>query len=1350
MFVVGGVSAFKEGSTVVGGGGFIAYAVDDKEPEPGANVGFNATTLFPPEEMVGEYANYGFGTRVGVSTQGIVVICADVTDEVQPMGVYPDACFFYTRSLVPGTEPWVLSHIVNATYTAAQSGLSWLVGEGFGAALLVPDDDPIVIVGHIGAGSYSGAIYTYVRDGGGPGVWGYAKSAEKTGLFYEGPIPASGLGGSLAYHADDKLLAVGAPVTRILSVNNRGIVGLYYKTGSGMSTQWVYNTTILPPGGGIGFGGIVLQFGTTLTLAYAPDLEPYGLSLMSGMPNALQGRGTVATYFYNETSTEWVWESMLSLGQGTTGDFFGVALAASNDKVLIGAPGAQTFNGVAYLFRRLLPGPEYVYNDTVHGSGTGRGGEGEVPTGGGDLAADESVGPKLFTQGKPPYVNYEIIKEMNKPPGYYQEINPTVTADDVSTTPGFVGSSVTLRDDVGLAVVGAPLLQIDSDVLGGIMAFEATAEVDPSSSLADVDLGPRVAGDGADDWGITVATRSFSRVVRRLGGDRVILAVFGPFPGVPAANLAGAAVANALGMGRPVDEMPIGVQYVGFEEGVFNAPTGRYRVGSDSFNEEGFYVYSVLAGPEGTDVGNLTVVGAARAVVVEVVPGLLSGSDSLVWGESGLVPEASGLGVRDTFEIYMQARDAYGNNVTAPESLGLGPDLTMVGSGVLVDDWDVEEVMPDSGLFRISYVPRDPGTYTLTLTLDEQLVLSKQVSILARCRPGTFAQTSTGPCVVCDPGSYSDTVNAAACTSCPGFTTTTSINSTSIESCLCTSGFYSFQGPGTECTACFPLATCAGGTEAPVPQPGVYQVDAETFIVCEPEAACVGGAGSPCAPGYSGFGCGVCTVDYYRIDGKCVRCPSSPGWVFGGLLALVLVACLAFVGVSVVVARRTTKDGKSRHTVWSMASVGAGITYLQILSLLGGLNVQWPSSVSRVLLSFSLVNFNIELFAPECSVSSAYGSKYLFLAGIPLLLLGTMGLIFGVVNVVVWVARALGKGDAVWDSAQLSFFNRKTSVATVLTALPFMYISVTRSTLAHFNCVKREDGKWYLAGIPGERCFSSGWFDLLPVAILATLVYVVGIPALFSGILWVRRNRLDRASSLVRYGTLYRLYVDRLFFWELVQTGKKLLLVVFQLFFSTEILFQLVLLVALFSVSSLVQVSIRPFYRALHNQLEMALNISVWAVLFCGSLFYSERIPESGPGRDVVIALTLVIIFGSMCILFMTAMREVILMYSLYQAGGDPRAIPAFQRDDVDDALRAWLARGNRDSALNSVQDLEAFEHFVGARLGLLSSVGGGGGVVLDDVECFEEKGVFADEDVEDVEDVDVDVLEGGDESTSS
>ncbi len=50
--------------------------------------------------------------------------------------------------------------------------------------------------------------------------------------------------------------------------------------------------------------------------------------------------------------------------------------------------------------------------------------------------------------------------------------------------------------------------------------------------------------------------------------------------------------------------------------------------------------------------------------------------------------------------------------------------------------------------------------------------------------------------------------------------------------------------------------------------------------------------------------------------------------------------------------------------------------FLQVLSMFAGFGFDWPPFIKAIFNAFSLLNFNFELLAPECSLSVNFETKW--------------------------------------------------------------------------------------------------------------------------------------------------------------------------------------------------------------------------------------------------------------------------------------------------------------------------------------------------------------------------------------
>ncbi|KAG9394630.1 Periplasmic binding protein [Carpediemonas membranifera] len=243
--------------------------------------------------------------------------------------------------------------------------------------------------------------------------------------------------------------------------------------------------------------------------------------------------------------------------------------------------------------------------------------------------------------------------------------------------------------------------------------------------------------------------------------------------------------------------------------------------------------------------------------------------------------------------------------------------------------------------------------------------------------PSGYYQDRDGSsyCVQCDTFSYSSEAGATECVACPDNSmVTVSDGATSLAQCMCRGGYFG-NASIEACTACPDGATCCKdasclyGVVDPLPQPGYYKYDRDTFLACIPADACLGSvaqygddvtadedAANRCEEGYDDFLCGSCTTTYYRADNMCNRCTGSALMdVIRGLGLLVGTFVVAFVVMVVSTMMQMT-----------MPLLDIALDFFNLCTILSFVDINWPSRFYSLFSFTGIFTLNIEFFAPAC------------------------------------------------------------------------------------------------------------------------------------------------------------------------------------------------------------------------------------------------------------------------------------------------------------------------------------------------------------------------------------------------
>lgn len=134
----------------------------------------------------------------------------------------------------------------------------------------------------------------------------------------------------------------------------------------------------------------------------------------------------------------------------------------------------------------------------------------------------------------------------------------------------------------------------------------------------------------------------------------------------------------------------------------------------------------------------------------------------------------------------------------------------------------------------------------------------------------------------------------------------------------------------------------------------------------------------PSAPlrcSYTDVRCSKCDKGFYRISGKCEKCPDQLWLVYTGLVVLLFVV----IGLAYFLNKRGV----------NLSLMAIGIDYAQVVSLFARARIRWPEELLKLFRFLSIFNLNIEITAPEClSPNISYPTKWYFIEGLPLFTFG--------------------------------------------------------------------------------------------------------------------------------------------------------------------------------------------------------------------------------------------------------------------------------------------------------------------------------------------------------------------------
>ena len=428
----------------------------------------------------------------------------------------------------------------------------------------------------------------------------------------------------------------------------------------------------------------------------------------------------------------------------------------------------------------------------------------------------------------------------------------------------------------------------------------------------------------------------------------------------------------------------------------------------------------------------------------------------------------------------------------------------------------------------------------------------------------------------------------------------------------CAPNSYNLEA-GVSCEECPEEAQCLGNFTI-LPKAGYWRASNSTdrFFACLHEKACKGYPDSmnltgECAEGYEGNKCETCTEGYFRWSRvRCSKCPSS-SMSFLGQLGI-WAAVLLLIGVLI----KSTTSNATQLKIF--------LNYLQLVMLFDSFHLSWPELMLNLFNAQEAVGgFPESLFSFSClyedeSELQTYSRKLIVLSFLlPLLVF---------ISCCVWLGVAACKRSIVAV--------RNNMVASGIVVFFTGFPSVMRVLLGVLHCEEVLPGEYWVVGL-NLRCWQSSHYTYaFGLALPCLLLWGVAVPAVI--FLFLTRQRTS-ADYSIRYGFLTTGYRTDRFYWEYVVIYRKLLIIVFIVFFSQVSLFLQVLSTLGVLLGSIIfQDLLRPYSLPALNSFELRSLLVAAFTLYSGLFFYSETVGEAGKLIIFALVSILNVAFTFLCL----------------------------------------------------------------------------------------------------------------------
>ncbi|MDP2324038.1 MAG: hypothetical protein Q8N51_08415, partial [Gammaproteobacteria bacterium] len=256
----------------------------------------------------------------------------------------------------------------------------------------------------------------------------------------------------------------------------------------------------------------------------------------------------------------------------------------------------------------------------------------------------------------------------------------------------------------------------------------------------------------------------------------------------------------------------------------------------------------------------------------------------------------------------------------------------------------------------------------------------------------------------------------------------------------------------------------------------------------------------------------------------------------------------------------------------SLAPLTITVDFFQVLGRQASIAIPWGSGTSAALRWSALLDFDLELMAPECVINVDFTTTWLAVNVMPL------------AGIVVLAVFHFGRGRRGNRTGwlDLSEARIRTFLSSVMLLCQLVYMVLVVKALAALDCVSIPGGRQVLESSSSIVCWESK--EHMPLMIggaVAVLVYAIGIPLAF---MWAmqrardpHRSQSSRAFWVAVTAPLSARFRPSHTSWILVIMVRKALIAAGVILQSTRPIMQLTLSIFVLAVALALQMRHRPY-----------------------------------------------------------------------------------------------------------------------------------------------------------------------------
>lgn len=333
-------------------------------------------------------------------------------------------------------------------------------------------------------------------------------------------------------------------------------------------------------------------------------------------------------------------------------------------------------------------------------------------------------------------------------------------------------------------------------------------------------------------------------------------------------------------------------------------------------------------------------------------------------------------------------------------------------------------------------------------------------------------------------------------------------------------------------------------------------------------------------------------------------------------------------------------------------------------------NVTYPGVYQRFLNGLDVFNFDLAwIFSAGCIFDIDFHVRLLVSTVTPLIALLLLAGTYA-------AAVRINRGNP--EALQISW-NKHVSMVLLLTFL--VYSSVSSVVFKTWSCERLDDDIVYLRADYRIECRSHKHKAFQVYAGMMAVLYTVGIPAFYGYLLFRYREELRKAGptredspSITAISDLWKPYKPSMFYYELVECARRVLLAGVVVFIEPNTAAQIAVTLMLAFVFVVISEALAPYASHWDAWLNRTAHAVVFVSMYVALLLKVDVSDDGANSQDVFEA---VLVTAHACMILAIVVETLVLTCSLKARQRDGRAprlvdVPLFSRRGTAGAASAW------------------------------------------------------------------------------